>query len=346
MLNYAIVVATRNRLTMLKASLPLFLAQTRLPSRIVVVDRSDDHDPVRAYCEELATLTNVSIEVIYGEVANSSAQRNQGLASVTEPVVAFPDDDSFWFPDTAAELMAVYESDTGLRFGAVSATESKLSPVRSPLDRASGKPPMKDGVRFSRWRNRIESIFVPQPFNMFGAERIAELAADARADGLNYPLVETIGGYLMSFRTDVASSLLFDELLGSRIGYATHEDKDLSLRVLASGALIAAAPRALVFHNVAPGKRANGFDYGFFHVLNYAYIAQKVFPTTRALAGLKRYLRYKLFLYSLRRSDEYVMDIHRGAAAAFKGLDAVLSAPRDRLAAAYDEVCDMHRAKI
>ncbi|WP_104091151.1 glycosyltransferase family 2 protein [Arthrobacter sp. GMC3] len=346
MLNYAIVVATRNRLSMLNTSLPLFLAQTRPPSRIVVVDRSDDHPPVRAYCQQLAATSDIPIEIVYGEAANSSAQRNQGLARVTEQVVAFPDDDSLWYPDTAAELLAVYEADAEHRFGAVSATESRYPPAGAPLDRPPAQRSIKDDVRILRWRNRIENRLVPQPFNLYGTEKITELAPYATADGLSYPIVETIGGYLMSFRTNVASALLFDGLLGSRIGYATHEDKDLGLRVLASGSLIAAAPQALVFHNVAPGKRANGFDYGFFHVLNYAYISQKVFPPgSRALASLPRYLRYKVFLYSLRRSDAYVRDIHRGAVAAFSGRDLIMSAPRSRLAEAYAEVCDRYRPR-
>ncbi|MEN0070064.1 MAG: hypothetical protein AAGC63_03545 [Propionicimonas sp.] len=54
MLTHAIVVATRNRLDMLTTSLPLFVNQSRPADRIVIVDRSDDHEAVRAFCERLA----------------------------------------------------------------------------------------------------------------------------------------------------------------------------------------------------------------------------------------------------------------------------------------------------
>ncbi|MDN3310117.1 glycosyltransferase [Microbacterium oryzae] len=344
MLTYAIVVATRNRLAMLKTSLPLLLEQSRPADRIIVVDRSDDHEVVREYCEELASASVIPLEVHYGEAANLPVQRNQGLALVHEDVVAFPDDDSFWHPGTAAELMAVYEADVHHRYGGVSATETTHRPGSSSSEVPQAQRSLKDDVRIVHWRNRIERLLVPQPFNVYGEERIAELGARAHQDGLEHPLVETIGGFLMSFRTDVARGLLFDALLGSRIGYATHEDKDLGLRVLRSGLLIAAAPGAAVFHNVAPGKRAGGFDYGFFHVLNYAYISHKVFPRgSRALRGLRRYLRYKVFLYSLRRSDKHVRDIHRGASAAFAGLTMIEDAPRERLADAYEAVCERHR---
>ncbi|WP_159501572.1 glycosyltransferase family 2 protein [Microbacterium sp. 18062] len=340
-LDYAIVVATRNRLDMLKVSLPLLLAQSRPAGRIVVVDHSDDHAAVRKHCLSLATTSMIPLEVHHGRQANLPSQRNQGLTRVREAVVAFPDDDSLWFPDTAAQLMAVYEADRNGCYGAVSATEVHVPPREAAPERPPREGHAKDHPAIMRIRNRVEATIVPQPFNLFGAERIDALGSVAATDGLSYPLVETIGGYLMSFRTEVASGIAFDELLGSRIGYATHEDKDLGLRVLAAGKLIAAAPDAHVFHNAAPGRRADGFDYGFFHILNYMYACYKtVAASPRARRAIPRYLRYKVFLYSLRRADPHGRDIHRGAQAALTALPEMASASPGSLAERYTAICD------
>lgn len=343
MLSYAVVVATRNRLDILRVSLPLFLAQSRLPGRVVVVDRSDDHHAVKKLCEALGNAAAAPIEVCYGTEANSASQRNQGIDRVTEDVILFPDDDSLWYPDTAEKTMAVYEADTNRRYGAVSANDVYESPVGTDADIPRRASRLTELPGVMSVRNRIEAALVPQPFEVYGAERIAQLAPIARGDQLGYELVGTIGGYRMSFRTEVAKRLRFDDVLGSRIGYAVHEDKDMALRVLASGSLIAVAPGARVFHSVAPGKRAAGFQYGFFQILNYLYVCRKVFPQgSRAMAVTHRYLGYKVFLYSLRRADEYDREVHRGAAAALAEYEAMMSAPQGEFAERYAEICDRH----
>ena len=346
MLEYAIVVATRNRYDMLTVSFPRFIDQTRPAARIVIVDRSDAHDEVRRLCESFRSRTDIPIEVIHGAEANLPAQRNQGLACVDEPVVVFPDDDSLWFPDTAEHLMRVYEDDVNGRYGAVS-----ITPVDRAPDDVSGAAPAAQR-RFGTFplvtavRNAVESRLVPSPFNHFGTQQTRLLRPAAERDGLRYPLVPSIGGYRMSFRTEVARKLAFDEVLGSRIGYATHEDMDMGLRVLAAGFLIAAAPESRVFHNMYPGQRAGGFQYGFFHVFNYLYICHKVFPpSSRLLSLTRRYLAYKVALYGVRRlvrSDEYHRDVYRGARAAFSELSAVGAAQADELIRLYAEASRRH----
>lgn len=347
MLEYAIVVATRNRYDMLTVSLPRFVEQTRQAARIVVVDRSDDHEPVRRLCESFRSSSDIPIEVLYGAEANLPAQRNQGLDRVDEPVVVFPDDDSLWFPDTAENLLRVYEADVNGRYGAVSITPvdrapDDLSAAAPAAQRRFGALPVVTAVR-----NVVESRLVPSPFNVFGTQQTRLLRDFAESDGLDYPLVPSIGGYRMSFRTEVVRKLAFDEILGSRIGYATHEDMDMGLRVLAAGFLIAAAPESRVFHNNYPGKRAGGFQYGFFHIFNYLYICRKVFPSSssRLLRLTRRYLAYKVALYRLRRMvrpSEYHHDLQRGARAALSEFSVVATVQDSDLGCLYAEVSDRH----
>ncbi len=341
--DYAIVVATRNRLDMLRASLPLFVAQTHPATRIVVVDRSDDHNAVRALCDQIAESSSVPFNVLHGEAANLPSQRNQGLALVREPVTVFPDDDSLWFSDTAEQLLRVYDEDVDLRYGAVSAVDVYSAPGEVAVDVPPPRRRLTERAAIMAARNRVEAALVPQPFEVYGRDRTAQLVAHAETERLSHPLVGTIGGYRMSFRTEVAQRLRFDEVLGSRVGYGTHEDKDMALRVLRDGSLIAVAEGARVFHNVHPGKRAGGFAYGFYHVLNYLYVCRKIFPDrSRADAVTRRYLRYKVALYSLRRADAYDREVYRGAKAALSEYDALWSARPEELAFRYAQVSERH----
>jgi glycosyltransferase involved in cell wall biosynthesis len=340
MLDYAIVVATRNRIEALRASVPLFLGQSRPPARIVVVDRSDDHAAVAEYLSDLVRGGAIPVEVIHGDRANLPHQRNLGLARVAEPVVLLPDDDSLWFADTAAKIMAVYDRDPGGLIGGVAGIGIAVSPLAGDRAPENARRFMRrPGIE--RWRNRIEERFVPQPFNLYARLRIAALRPEAAAAGLDdLRLVETISGWRMSYRTEIARSLGYDATLGSRVGYAQHEDKDMSLRVQQAGHLLAAAPGARVFHNVHPGKRAGGFAYGFCWLFNYAYICRKVFgdaPPGRV--PVRRYIGYKAFLYRLRRGNEYDRDVARGGAAALAEFDRLWQAPDDRLADTYGEIC-------
>ncbi len=340
MLDYAVVVATRNRQDILGSALRTFSNQSRPPGQIVVVDRSDDHSDVERIVADIAASTSVPIRVHYGEAANLPLQRNQGLRHVTEAITMFPDDDVLWYPDTAAAVMEVYESDEGSLYGAVTAVDAHRSPVPLGDEVPDRRVRLTDRPLIMRVRNIVESAIVPQPFEVFGRARSAALEPAARAAGLRHPLVGTFGGYRMTLRTDVARTLAFDPVLGSRVGYGVHEDKDMALRVLASGSLIAVAEAARAFHNTHPGKRAAGFSYGFFHLLNYAYVCHKIFPSgDRSRKVMDRYLRYKLALYRLRRRDQYDRDVAAGAEAAYSELPALLERPVAEAADLYEEIC-------
>lgn len=337
MIDYAIVVATRNRIEALRVSIPLFLRQTRLPRRILIVDSSDDHASVQILCDEISRTAAVPIEVFQSDRANSAYQRNLGLDLVTEEIIIYPDDDSFWYPDTAERMLAVYERDTRGLIGGVTGIETSVSPVASGKDVPRKTRRLIQKPNISRYRDRIEGRFFPQPFNVYGQDRIAALGPVV---GSGEIFVETMGGYRMSFRTEVIRPLRFDDALGAKVGYALHEDKDLSLRVLRAGYLLAAAPGARVFHNVHPGKRAKGFAYGFCHIMNYIYISRKVFEeNSMSMRSVKPYCRYKIFLYSLKRSNEYDKDVYLGAKAAMESYDLVMSTSLDKVSEVYSAIC-------
>jgi glycosyltransferase involved in cell wall biosynthesis len=340
MLDYAVVVATRNRQDILRTSLETFAGQTRPPARIIVIDRSDDHDAIRDIVASMAAESPVPFEVHYGDAANLPLQRNQGIALVSEAITMFPDDDVLWYPDTAAAVMKVYEADTNARYGAVSAIDSYQPPVPLGDGAPERRTRLTDRPSVMAVRNLFEAAVVPQPFEVYGRSRTRQLEPSARADGLAEKLVGTIGGYRMTFRTEIARRLGFDPVLGSRVGYGVHEDKDMALRVLSSGSLIAVAESARAFHNVHPGKRTSGFSYGFFHIFNYAYVCHKIFPRdSHARRTVNRYLRYKLALYRLRRGDQYARDVYDGAAAALDDVAELFAASPGDLPEVYRLIC-------
>lgn len=339
---YAIVVATRNRLAALQASIPLFFGQTRKAARLIVVDRSDDHGAVRAWLEGLAATAPMPVAVIHGDKANLPHQRNLGLAAVAEPVTLLPDDDSLWFPDTAARIMAVYDRDRAGRIGGVAGIGVAQSPLGSSATPQNARRLVRE-PRIERLRNRIEDRLAPQPFNLYARRRIAALAPALAREAPDLRPGETMSGWRMSFRTEPARRLGFDAVLGSRVGYAQHEDKDMSLRMQKAGYLIVGAPGARVFHNVHPGKRAGGFAYGFCWIFNYAYVCAKVFGAEPpGPAAVLHYLRYKVFLYGLRRGSAYTRDVAAGGRAALAEVPRLFAAPPGSLVDLYGAIADRH----
>ena len=340
-MSYDILVATRNRLAMLRHSVPLFLGQTTPPRRLVIVDASDDHEAVRRFHAEVQAGADVEIRLIEASQRNLPAQRNQGLDFVESEIVAMPDDDSLWFPDTGAALLKAYAADRDRAVGAINAVDARSSPLggieatlrQTPVSRVKGL--------VGPLRRRIETRFAPHPFDVFGEERIIALKGPERVDTTRFPLTPTVGGYRMSFRTEAIRAVRFNATLGHAVGYAQHEDKDAALRLLAAGWLIAAAPNARVFHNVHPSKRAGGFAYGFCQIYNYAYVCKTVFdPGSRAWRHLDRYIRLKLFLYSLRKGDAYGRSVWEGAKAAAAEAPALLAATPEAVEALFRRTCD------
>lgn len=344
MIKYSIIIATRNRIDQLSVSIPLFLNQTRLASRIIVVDASDDHKSIISLCESISKTFYFTIEVIQSHKANLPYQRNLGLDLITEEVIIYPDDDSFWYPDTAEKIMAVYDRDKLHLIGGVTGIETIASPLLHKTKAPKKSKRFVQHPTLSRIRGKIEDLLFPVPFNVYGKSRIEALSTAARSAGLTDVFVETMGGYRMSFRTEVIRSLRFDEVLGFGIGYAIHEDKDLSLRVMKAGYLLAAADGAKVFHNVHVGKRAQGFEYGFYHILNYIYIMRKlVYNEEFNNKYIIRYLLHKIALYGLRKSSKYNRDVYYGAKSAIKHYKTIMSASILDSVSVYQKICEKER---
>jgi glycosyltransferase involved in cell wall biosynthesis len=115
------VVATINRALVLKRTLESLRAQGMLPAELIVIDASFDDlakKTVEAFSVDVA---GTGCRVVWQEASTqgAAAQRNQGVAVATQPVIAFFDDDIMFHKDCIARLWRALQSDS--QVGGVSA---------------------------------------------------------------------------------------------------------------------------------------------------------------------------------------------------------------------------------
>ena len=256
--SFATIIVTRNRPTALALSLPLHLAQSRLPERVLVIDSSDDPSENRKLVERLAATTSVPLEHQVS-VPGISLQRNIGLAQIRSDVVFFPDDDSLVHPDALARMMLIYDMDKDGRIGGVCAVETVLPPSGALDGQAASYEKRKvDRIRarVAPLRTRLEDRLFPDPMKLV-AQRLQQHLPPPESwiAANNAVWVEWMTGFRMSFRTSVIKKVGFNENLGR---YALYEDIDAGLGVLAGGHSLVAARDAQIYHHKAPENRTGG----------------------------------------------------------------------------------------
>lgn len=334
-MNYDVVLATRNRQTVLKISLPLMLAQTRLPHRFIVVDASDDHEGVRDIFERSFREVSTAVELqIFQSKPGSSFQRNIGLQHVESPVVIFPDDDALWFPDTADNIMRLYERDLEELVGCVAFTPSPIYPPGTfGLDTPPYRMEIRDRVaaKVKPLLGSLEENLIPDPIDpgcmwmkVWGRKACPSWLAQEHAE-----LCGPVFGYRMSFRTSVIRRIGgFDEQLGR---YAMFEDSDATIGALRQ-CLNVLATRARVYHYRVPEKRVSGWEFGMMAVLNRTYVICKhSHPGSDVRQMLRRYLYYKLIRYVAQSYSQYGRLRLKGALYGMSCLNELIDSPLDQL---------------
>lgn len=343
-MRYDVVIATLNRPESLSACLSLIEAQTEKPQRVIIVDASDDHAGVKA---QVMRQRDPAIEWLFlqSDARSSPRQRNLGLDQVTSEVVLFPDDDSMLYPTAAAAMLAAYRLDDSGQVAGVSGVAASTPPATHSAQQITRWRAVKE--RIQPVRNRIEDVLVTKPFNSYPRELWTSRDVPPWVDGRRFVLVETIGGYLLSLRTAAVREHRFDEVMGYGIGYALHEDMELSLRLQSAGYLLVAAHEAPIFHDVHPAKRAGGYNYGFCWIANYIYACRRAIPEDSKAwrVDLSRFLRYKLALYRARavvRRDDYSREVWLGARAAWQARASLMASPLGEVGQNYRQLCDLH----
>jgi glycosyltransferase involved in cell wall biosynthesis len=351
-MDYDVVIATRNRAEVLKISIPLIFNQSRPLRKLIIVDSSDNHKAVKQNVTEIVGNAPIKLEILHTK-PNSSQQRNLGVERVESPVVMFPDDDSLWWPGMGEAIMRIYERDTNGDIGGVCGRETNRPPpdidiVADDMYRMR----ISDRIRqkIGGFRHKFDDKFCPDPLWIHGRSCWNVRPFPQWLYNIDAALVEFMGGFRMSFKTELIRKYKFDEDLGTYIGYAAYEDADASFKILQEKLLVGAHD-AHVYHYKAPNQRANGFELGFILLFNRAYIICRYSPLgSCARTMLKRFALYKISQYLLNIGSKFGRDRVRGVWVAINKMEDLLNTPPELLRQRYLELCQevLHRnpAKI
>lgn len=342
-LDWALVIATKDRIEALQVCVTLALGQTRPPAEVIVVDAStawQDHaDRIGAI---LAAHPGVRFRYLQAALPSLTVQRNQGIAAARAAILFLLDDDFFMYPDCAERIMAIYDADARGRIGGIQ-TGTAPVPPRSDM---SGGAQKKKGSRMigagdehrhgrvRRWilqrlllMNKNETFIpydppVPQQ----------PLPPDIAGQGV-LP-ARLFQGYRMTFRRQAVLDEPFDELLRF---YCPGEDIDASYRV-SRRYLLVTAHGARVHHHAAAGGRIDRHRVTVLGALNQAallrrHAADQAGARRRYFALMRRRLLAELLKDLLSRRLD--LPQARGILKAWPGARRILSMTPEDLAAWY-----------
>ncbi|MFC1738366.1 glycosyltransferase family 2 protein [Planctomycetota bacterium] len=341
-MDYDVVIATRNRTEALKLSIPLILTQERPPKKLIIVDASDDHQLICKTVKEAVGACPVELAILNSQ-PNSAGQRNIGLKYVESPIVMFPDDDSLWFPGHAEAIMRVYERDTEKHIGGVCAADTKQLPpeiglVGCNIYKMRISHLLDAQIKRTRAKLR-EARFRPNPFKIHGRSRWNVRPVPKWLPHENSVLVEYMGGYKMTFRTEVIRKVGFDEDLGVYVPWAANEDIDACFGVM-QHRLLVGARNAKVCHYKFPSRRTTKFESTFIVQFNAAYTLCKYCTEgSKARRVFNRRSIGKVLKYIPRCCIASGREQLRGHLLAVKFMRELWNAPPDCLRQRYLELC-------
>jgi len=337
-LSYDIVMATRNRPDVVEISLPLLLAQTRRPERIIIVDSSDDETPIRSLADRTGASTDIPIDYIRAP-AGLTLQRNIGIRATHSDVVIFPDDDSLFYPDTAEQIMQVYEADTEGMIAGVAGAGVTAAPSGTEDDLGSYEAEKSGGALMAIRQQIKEILGFANPFVATGRALGRQHPRPSWLKARDVDVVPYMTGYRMSFRREAIAAVSFDEALKK---YGWFEDIDASYGVMRQG-LVVTANRARIYHHRVAGARGNGHRIGQWAILNRGYVVMKhvhanpqIFSgTTREAWRLQIYCSLRSLAYTVLGRDTFGRERAAGARGALPMLRELTSAPAEALEDSY-----------
>lgn len=337
-MDYDIIIVTANRPAMLALSIPTFLAQSRPPKRLIVIDASEDFEPVRRKVEELtAEVSNIEVVVERGP-RGITRQRNVGIRYSHAPIIFFPDDDSLWRPDTAEETMRIYERDEEGVIGGVAQAATTVPPIKLPRNDEAARPfSERVKYRLAQARHRALDKVVTKPLNACGQALLADKTPPDWLDSAEARVIPNQPGFRMTFRRSALPDPPFNEtLMPPR---AALEDFDMSLTVLRTHLLVEAT-RAFAYHHRAPGPRAEGPRQGLNQFLNHCYVVCRHSPPgSKARQAIKPHARIFFLEQLLFRSlNKYGREKTRAMRLAMSRFDELLAASPESLSETYQRV--------
>lgn len=282
-LDWALVIATKDRIEALQVCVTLALDQTRPPAEVIVVDASRDwHDHAARIGAIMERRPGIGFRHLPAALPSLTVQRNQGIALARAAVLFLLDDDSFMYPDCAERIMAIYDADAEARIGGIQ-TGIAPHPPRDGLNAGARKRQGARSASAGTSEGGIRSWLMQHLFLMNKALLFIPYDAPPSARSLpaGSPPASIAGqqvvpttlfqGYRMTFRRQAVLEEPFDELLRY---YCPGEDVDASYRVSRRHRLLT-APEARLHHFTAASGRIDRFSTTVLSVLNQAVLLRR-----------------------------------------------------------------------
>ena len=252
------VIPTCRRAQVLARTLESLLQQGLLPAELIVVDASADDDTrqvVEAFACKTSGMTNV--RWMKAETPGAAAQRNQGVAAATQPVIWFFDDDILFEPDCVARLWAALHSAPDL--GGVNAMITNQR-YQTPGKISRRMFRLMAGEDCSSYAGRILGPAV-------------NLLPEDREDLPEIVPVEWLNTTCTLYRREM---LPIPPFPAHFTGYSMMEDVTLSLLV-GRKARLANARTARIFHDSQPGShKSSPCDLAEMELTNRHYVMTRV----------------------------------------------------------------------
>jgi GT2 family glycosyltransferase len=231
MVSDVLVLCTRNRPGEVRTCLDSVRAQTRVPSRVLVVDSSDDDATLSAVADVAKTWPDGSVIAHLRAEPGLTRQRAAGIDASTEEIVHFVDDDTVLDLGYIAAVVGAFSDDRDRSLGGVGGFVTDQPSHRfGPVDTWLGLDGAAEGVVLPSGRNVRVFTEPSGPID-----------------------VEWLPGCAMSYRRAVFET----ERPNLGVGRDRNgEDVELSYRVRQHWRLVV-TPRARIEHRESPrGRRS------------------------------------------------------------------------------------------
>lgn len=336
---WALAIATYNRRDVLMQCLKLAAAQTRPPAEILVVDASKDWDASRDQVMNGLAPQHPEIRWQYEKATRPSAavQRNQVSDLATADVLFLLDDDSFMYPDTAEQLMKVYDADVDREVAGVAAALAAKPPAEAADEKAAEEieaarvaPTVKNYSPIAKLVRSVlaaDDLFVPYDEGWPGywmPESVKHLNVGRR---------HLMAGMTMTVRRELIVEERFSEILADRSG----EDSDVTYRLSRRGAILTALD-ARVFHVGSPAGRFSSFSrevlYSMAPLVLHRYHSG---DQARSKRLSKKLIRRKLLLGVVKdiKAKEWDLPRFKGAWFSLKRVNKVFKMSHEEIEAWY-----------
>jgi len=261
-LDWALCIATLNRIDALETCVRCALDQTRPPTEIVIVDASDAWETHRVRIATLTEARGIPLRYLKAEKRSLPHQRNQGARAASADILFMIDDDAFMYADCAEKIMSVYEADPDGGIGAIACTDvtdppgTMTSDIQGRADVTSRgarvrEMMQKSGLVRFLWREVLlmspDRVLVPYD----GARPVFRPDLIRRTGVETAHAVKFIPGFALTVRRSLVLREPFEDAL---LAYSPTEDTEASYRFTRHAAN-ARVDGARIYHHHAAAAR-------------------------------------------------------------------------------------------